>query len=139
MCGRIPSLECKLNVPPSVSRQHAVEPLAMIFKHHVHVFRNQSVNPAYGLARVAYVCPVLGIERTARLSFQATPTSTELSTISLGPQRSKRHSNPRKVVILTESRSGTLLIGIPSVSSLLARTVVNMFREMNDAGWDVFL
>lgn len=81
-------------------------------------------------------CPSLSMEGGACLNSCATSTSAELSAIWLELHGLHHHCHSCKV---TDFRDAIQLLGSVNEATLLASTVANTCRNLEDAGWTLIL
>lgn len=93
------------------------------------------MDPARGTATAAYVCPQLELEEAASLRFRDSTTSTEMCVIWLGLHCLTHHSDLRKVSIKNGSRSAVVLLTNYDAPDLLALTVANTLRDIEDTAF----
>lgn len=108
----------------------AKEVLETCLKDYIPLFTDGPVDPTHGTAAATYGCPFLEIEKSTRIKFRDTATSTDICAIWFSLKCLVRQSSPRKVANLTNPPSALALLSNDNASALLARTVANALREM---------
>lgn len=92
---------------------------------HIHVFTSEPINPNCGTSKAGVCYLSSQLEGAVHCNLPVSLTSAELCGVWLG----LKVDNPRRLVILTCSRSAILLLADASSSYLLARVVADNFRE----------